>query len=150
MSLNERIAADLKEAMKSRDQARLDVIRMLKSAIQMAAIEKGGATAVLNDSEVEAVIRRQVKQRRDSIAGFEKGNRTDLASKEKSELELLQTYLPKELTSEEPGAMIDATIKEVGATNKAQLGSVMKALQPKLARRADGKTVSQEVGKRLA
>ena len=150
MSLNERIAADLKEAMKSRDQARLDVIRMLKSAIQMAAIEKGGATAVLNDSEVEAVIRRQVKQRRDSIAGFEKGNRTDLASKEKSELELLQTYLPKELTSEELGAMIDATIKEVGATNKAQLGSVMKALQPKLAGRADGKTVSQEVGKRLA
>ena len=150
MSLNERIAADLKEAMKSRDQARLDVIRMLKSAIQMAAIEKGGATAVLNDNEVEAVIRRQVKQRRDSIAGFEKGNRTDLASKEKSELELLQTYLPKELTSEELGAMIDATIKEVGATNKAQLGSVMKALQPKLAGRADGKTVSQEVGKRLA
>jgi uncharacterized protein YqeY len=150
MSLNERIAADLKEAMKSRDQARLDVIRMLKSAIQMAAIEKGGATAVLNDSEVEAVIRRQVKQRRDSIAGFEKGNRTDLASKEKSELELLQTYLPKELTSEELGAMIDATIKEVGATTKAQLGSVMKALQPKLAGRADGKTVSQEVGKRLA
>ena len=149
MTLNERIAADLKEAMKAREQSRLDVIRMLKSAIQMAAIEKGGATAVLDDPEVEVVIRKQVKQRRDSIVGFEKGGRPELAAKEKSELEVLQGYLPKELTPEELGAMIDETIKEVGATTKAQLGSVMKALQPKLAGRADGKTVSQEVGKRL-
>ena len=98
MTLNERIAADLKEAMKAREQSRLDVIRMLKSAIQMAAIEKGGATAVLDDPEVEAVIRKQVKQRRDSIVGFEKGGRPELAAKEKSELEVLQAYLPKELT----------------------------------------------------
>lgn len=150
MTLNERIAADLKEAMKARDQARLDVIRMLKSAVQMATIEKGGATAVLDDAEVEAVIRKQVKQRRDSIAGFEKGARPDLAAKEKSEVEVLQTYLPKELTPDELAAMIDATIREVGATTKAQLGAVMKALQPKLAGRADGKTVSMEVGKRLS
>ena len=150
MTLNERIASDLKEAMKARDQARLDVVRMLKSAVQMAAIEKGGASAVLDDAEVEAVIRKQVKQRRDSIAGFEKGGRPDLASKEKSEVEVLQTYLPKELTPDELAAMIDATIKEVGATTKAQLGAVMKALQPKLAGRADGKTLSMEVGKRLS
>ncbi len=150
MTLNERIAADLKEAMKAREQSRLDVIRMLKSAIQMAAIEKGGTTAVLDDAEVEAVIRKQVKQRRDSIVGFEKGGRPELAAKEQSELEVLQAYLPKELSAEELGAMIDETIKEVGATTKTQLGAVMKALQPKLAGRADGKTVSQEVGKRLA
>ena len=150
MTLNERIASDLKEAMKARDQARLDVVRMLKSAVQMAAIEKGGASAVLDDAEVEAVIRKQVKQRRDSIAGFEKGGRPDLAAKEKSEVEVLQTYLPKELTPDELAAMIDATIKEVGATTKAQLGAVMKALQPKIAGRADGKTVSMEVGKRLS
>jgi uncharacterized protein YqeY len=150
MTLNERITADLKEAMKAREQSRLDVIRMLKSAIQMAAIEKGGTTAVLDDTEAEAVIRKQVKQRRDSIAGFEKGGRPELAAKERSELEVLQAYLPKELTPAELGAMIDETIREVGATTKGQLGSVMKALQPKLAGRADGKTVSQEVGKRLA
>ncbi len=149
MTLNERIVHDLKEAMKAREQTRLDVIRMLKSAVQMAAIEKGGATAVLDDAEVEAVIRKQVKQRRDSIASFEKGGRPELAAKEQTELEILQAYLPKGLTSEELAAMIDATIQEVGATTKAQLGLVMKALQPKLAGRADGKTVSQEVGKRL-
>ena len=150
MTLNERIVHDLKEAMKAREQSRLDVIRMLKSAVQMAAIEKGGTTTVLDDAEVEAVIRKQVKQRRDSIAGFEKGGRPELAAKEQAELEVLQAYLPKGLTPEELAAMIDATIQEVGATTKAQLGAVMKALQPKLAGRADGKTVSQEVGKRLA
>lgn len=150
MTLNERIVHDLKEAMKARQQGRLDVIRMLKSAVQMAAIEKGGATAVLDDAEVEVVIRKQVKQRRDSIAGFEKGGRPELAAKEQSELEVLQAYLPKELTAEQLAAMIDETIKETGATTKAQFGAVMKALQPKLAGRADGKTVSQEVGKRLA
>ena len=150
MTLNERIVHDLKEAMKAREQSRLDVIRMLKSAVQMAAIEKGGTTTVLDDAEVETVIRKQVKQRRDSIAGFEKGGRPELAAKEQAELEVLQAYLPKGLTPEELAAMIDATIQEVGATTKAQLGAVMKALQPKLAGRADGKTVSQEVGKRLA
>ena len=150
MTLNERIVHDLKEAMRAREQSRLDVIRMLKSAVQMAAIEKGGATTVLDDAEVEAVIRKQVKQRRDSIIGFEKGGRPELAAKEKAELEVLQAYLPKELTSEELTAMIDETIKETGAMTKAQLGAVMKALQPKLAGRADGKTVSQEVGKRLS
>src|SRR5262249_13815845 len=132
MTLNERIAADLKEAMKARDQARLDVVRMLKSAVQMAAIEKGGASAGLNDAEVEAVIRKQVKQRRDFIAGFEKGGRSDLAAKEQAEVAMLQGYLPKELTAEELASMIDTTIQEVGATSKAQLGAVMKALQPKI------------------
>lgn len=149
MTLNERIVHDLKEAMRAREQTRLDVIRMLKSAVQMAAIEKGGATTVLDDPEVEAVIRKQVKQRRDSIVGFEKGGRPELAAKEQAELEILQAYLPKGLTPEELAAMIDATIQEVGATTKAQLGAVMKALQPKLLGRADGKTVSLEVGKRL-
>ncbi len=149
MTLNERIVHDLKEAMKAREQTRLDVIRMLKSAVQMAAIEKGGATTVLDDTEVEAVIRKQVKQRRDSITGFEKGGRPELAAKEQTEMDILQAYLPKGLTPEELTAMIDATIREVGATTKAQLGAVMKALQSKLAGRADGKTVSQEVGKRL-
>lgn len=149
MTLNERIVHDLKEAMRAREQTRLDVIRMLKSAVQMAAIEKGGATTVLDDPEVEAVIRKQVKQRRDSIVGFEKGGRPELAAKEQAELEILQAYLPKGLTPEELAAMIDATIQEVGATTKAQLGAVMKALQPKLLGRADGKTASLEVGKRL-
>ncbi|MBS0661522.1 MAG: GatB/YqeY domain-containing protein [Verrucomicrobia bacterium] len=150
MSLNDRIANDLKEAMKAREMDRLNTIRMLKSAVKMAAIEKGGADAVLTDAEIEAVVRKQVKQRRDAVDGFEKGGRPELAAKEKQEIEVLGAYLPKELTDAELGALIDAAIAEVGATGKAQLGAVMKAVQPKVAGRADGKRVSAEVGRRLA
>ncbi len=149
MTLSDRIDQDLKEAMKARQMERLNVIRMLKSAVKMAALEKGGQEGRLDDAEAETVVRKQVKQRRDSIESFEKGGRPELAATEKAELAVLQEYLPKELTPEELGAMIDATIAEVGATSKAQLGAVMKALQPKLAGRADGRTVSAEVGKRL-
>lgn len=149
MDLNERIAHDLKEAMKAREMDRLNTIRMLKSAVKMAAIEKGGAEGVLNDAEIEAVVRKQVKQRRDAVDGFEKGGRPELAAKEKQEIEVLGAYLPKELSDEELGALIDAAIAEVGATGKAQLGAVMKAVQPKVAGRADGRRVSAEVGKRL-
>lgn len=149
MSLNARIEADLKEAMKAREMDRLNTIRMLKSAVKMAAIEKGGASAVLEDAEVEAVVRKQVKQRRDSVDGFEKGGRPELAAKERAEIEVLSAYLPKELTDAELGALIDAAIAEVGATSKAQLGAVMKAAQPKVAGRAEGKRVSAMVGSKL-
>lgn len=147
--LNARIDADLKEAMKAREMDRLNTIRMLKSAVKMAAIEKGGAGATLDDAEVEAVLRKQVKQRRDSVDGFEKGGRPELAAKERAEIEVLAAYLPKELSDEELGALVAAAIAEVGATGKAQLGAVMKAVQPKVAGRAEGRRVSAEVAKRL-
>ena len=149
MTLQQRIDADLKDAMRAKDAGKLNVLRMLKSAIKNAAIEKGGATAELDDSETTQVIRKQVKQRQDSIDSFEKGGRAELADKEKEELALLQSYLPQAMSGEELSAAVRETIAEAGATSRAQMGAVMKLLQAKLAGRADGKTLSQEVQRQL-
>ncbi len=150
MTISEQVDHDIKEAMKARQADRLGVLRMLKAAIKYAAIEKGGQTAVLDDAEATAVVRKQVKQRQDSIEGFEKGNRPELVAKEKAEIDVLNTYLPQALSPDELGRLVDEAIAEVGATGKAQMGAVMKALTPKVAGRADGRTLSQEVQKRLA
>ena len=150
MTLQERVDSDLKDAMRAKDAARLGVLRMLKSALKYSAIEKSGAEAQLDDGEAIQVIRKQVKQRQDSIESFEKGGRPELAAKEKDELALLQAYLPQGLSAEELSKMVGETISELGATSRAQMGVVMKALQGKIAGRADGKTVSQEVQRQLA
>ncbi len=150
MTLSEQVDQDIKEAMKAKQADRLGVLRLLKAAIKNAAIEKGGQSATLDDTEATAVIRKQVKQRQDSIEGFEKGNRPELAAKERAEIDVLNTYLPQALSPEELGRLVDEAIAEVGATGKAQMGAVMKALTPKVAGRADGRTLSQEVQRRLA
>jgi hypothetical protein len=150
VSLSQQIDADLKDAMRARAAEKLGVLRMLKSALKNAAIEKGGATAELDDAEAMQVIRKQVKQRQDSIESFERGGRPELAAKEKSELEILNSYLPAAMSGEDLAALVRETIAEVGATSKAQMGAVMKALGPKVAGRADGKTLSQEVQRQLA
>ena len=150
MTIPEQVDHDLKEAMKAREADRLSVLRMLKAAIKNAAIEKGGQAGVLDDTEATAVVRKQVKQRQDSIATFEKGNRPELAAREQAEIATLEKYLPQALGPEELGRLVDAAIAEVGATGKAQMGAVMKALGPKVAGRADGKTLSQAVQQRLA
>src|SRR6202171_5786328 len=149
MTLQERIDSDLKDAMRAKDAARLGVLRMLKSALKYSAIEKSGAEAQLDDGEAIQVIRKQVKQRQDSIESFEKGGRPELAAKEKDELAILQAYLPQGLSADELAKMVRETIGEVGATSRAQMGAVMKALQVKIAGRADGKTLSQEVQRQL-
>jgi uncharacterized protein YqeY len=123
---------------------------MLKAAVKNAAIEKGGATAELDDAEATQVIRKQVKQRQDSIESFESGGRPELAAKEKEELAMLNAYLPQAMNADELAAAVRETIAETGATSRAQMGAVMKALQTKLAGRADGKTLSQEVQRQLA
>jgi hypothetical protein len=150
VTLTEQIDADLKDAMRARDADRLGVLRMLKSAFKYAAIEKSGAEGVLDDAEATLVIRKQVKQRQDSIDSFEKGGRTELAEKEKAEIAILNQYLPAAMSPEELARLVRETAAEVGATSKAQMGLVMKALGPKIAGRADGRTVSQEVQKQLA
>jgi hypothetical protein len=150
MKLAEQIDADLKEAMRARDSARLGVLRMLKSALKYAAIEKSGAEGELDDAEATQVIRKQVKQRQDSIESFEKGGRAELAEKEKSEIAILNHYLPAAMSAEELSRLVRETIVEVGATSRAQMGAVMKALGPKVAGRADGKTLSQEVQRQLS
>lgn len=147
MTLPERIDSDLKDAMRAKDAGKLAVLRMLKSALKYAAIEK--ADGALDDSAATQVIRKQVKQRQDSIESFEKGGRPELAAKEKEEMEILNAYLPKGLSAEELSALVRETIAEVGATSKAQMGAVMKALQAKAAGRADGKALSAEVQKQL-
>lgn len=149
MTFQERIDSDLKEAMKAKEAGRLGVLRMLKSALKNAAIEKYGVSGQLDDAEAMAVIRKQVKQRQDSIESFEKGNRPDLAEKEKEEMETLAKYLPKQLGGEELAKLVAEAIAEAGATSKAQMGAVMKAAQAKAAGRADGKALSQEVQRQL-
>jgi hypothetical protein len=149
MTVSERIDSDLKDAMRAKDATRLSVLRMLKSALKYSAIEKSGAEAQLDDAEAAQVIRKQVKQRQDSIESFEKGGRPELAAKEKEELAILQAYLPQNLGADELVKMVRETITEIGATSKAQMGAVMKALQGKVAGRADGKTLSQEVQRQL-
>ncbi len=149
MTLAERIDNDLKEAMKARDAARLSTLRMAKSALKYAAIEKSGADAVIDDEIVTTVLRKQIKQREDAAAGFDQGGRPELAAKEREEIILLATYLPKALSPEEVSAIVRESIAEVGATSKAQMGAVMKVAQAKSEGRADGKTLSTEVQKLL-
>jgi uncharacterized protein YqeY len=149
MTLSERIDSDLKDAMRAKNATRLSVLRMVKAALKNAAIEKSGADAQLTDGEAVQVVRKQVKQRQDSIESFEKGGRAELAAREKEELSILQSYLPQAMDGDELARVVRETIAEVGATSRAQMGVVMKALQTKVAGRADGKTLSTEVQKQL-
>jgi uncharacterized protein len=150
MTLQEKIDSDLKEAMKAKEAERLSVLRMVKSAIMNAAIEKHGAGGKLADADAIAVIRKQVKQRRDSIEGFEKGGRPELAEKERREIEILSSYLPQPLTAEEVASIVRAAIAETGASSKARMGQVMKIVNEKAAGRADGRTLSEAVQKALS
>ena len=149
MSIQERIDSDLKEAMRAKDTTKLAVLRMLKSALKYAAIAKPGAEAELSEAEAAQVIRKQVKQRQDSIESFEKGGRAELAQKEQKELSILNDYLPQAMSPDEVEQTVRDAIAEVGATSKAQMGAVMKAVQAKVAGRVDGKTLSQEVSRQL-
>ena len=149
MKIQERIDSDLKESMRAKNVSKVGVLRMLKSALTYAAIAKSGSEAELSDAEAAQVIRKQAKQRQDSIESFEKGGRAELAAKEKEELSILNAYLPQAMSTDELAALVRETIAEVGATSKAQMGAVMKALQTRVAGRADGKTLSQEVQKQL-
>lgn len=150
MTIQEQIDSDLKDAMRAKDATRLNVLRMLKSALKYGSIEKSGPEAQLTDAEAVQVIRKQAKQRQDSIESFEKGGRAELVEKEKNELSILNKYLPQALSAAELSQIVREAIAEVGATSKAQMGVVMKAAQAKAAGRADGKTLSQEVQKQLS
>jgi uncharacterized protein YqeY len=149
MTLQQRVDSDLKEAMRAQDATKLGVLRMLKSALKYAAIAKSGAETELSDAEAVQVIRKQAKQRQDSIESFEKGGRAELADKEKEELAILNTYLPQAMSPDELAKVVRETIAELGATSKAQMGAVMKALQAKVGGRVDGKALSTEVQTQL-
>jgi uncharacterized protein YqeY len=146
--LAEKIASDMKAALRSKDAARLSTLRLLKSALEYQKIDK--KQEALTDADVVAVIKKQIKQRQDSIEGFEKGGRTDLVDKEKAELAVLKSYLPEELSQVQLEEIVKAAVAEVDAKTKADMGKVMKAVQTKTAGRADNKLVSQLVSAHLA
>jgi uncharacterized protein YqeY len=149
MTIQEQVDHDLKEAMRAKDADRLSVLRLAKAAMMNAAIEKHGAGGKLADAEAMAVLRKQVKQRHDAIAGFEQGGRPELAQKEQKEIVYLAEYLPAPLTEAQIDELVRRVVAEVGATSKAQLGQVMKAASEQAAGRADGKTLSRAVQKYL-
>lgn len=148
--LSQQITEDMKTAMREKNTLALSTIRMLKSAIKNAAIEKGGADAELTDPEVVAVIRREVKKRQDSIELYTTGGRMELVEQETAEMAVLNGYLPEPLSPEKLEEIIDAAIAEVGATSRKEMGQVMKLVQDRTEGRADGKTLSQAVMAKLA
>ena len=149
MTLQSQVDNDIKDAMRARDTTRLNALRMLKTAMMNAAIEKGGAGAVLDDAEVALVIRKQIKQRQDSVEGFERGGRPERAASESAEMAILSAYLPASLSQHEITALVKDSIAEAGAVSKQQMGAVMKIATAKAAGRADGKTLSSAVQKLL-
>ncbi len=145
-----RIPEDIKNAMRAKDTTALNALRALKSALTNAAIEKGGLGTLLEEPEVLAVLRKQIKQRIDSCEQFENAGRSELAATERTEIEILSRYLPAALSEEQLIAMIEQAVVETGATGKADMGKVMKRSQELAEGRADGRLLSAAVMKRLA
>ncbi len=147
MTLAEKIGQDMVAAMKAREELKLSVLRMAKTALQLKQVEAGKP---LDDAQTTAVLRTLVKQRHDSVEQFRKGGREDLASKEEAEIKILEAYLPAGAGEEEIEAAVTAAIAETGASGAQDLGKVMKAAMAKLAgKNADGKTVNQKVRAKL-
>jgi uncharacterized protein YqeY len=150
MSLTAKIDQDIKEAMKAKEADRLGSLRMLKSSLKYAVIEKGAASeSDLADIDVISVIRKRVKQCQDAVDGFVKGGRAEQAAKEKAEIAILESYLPSALSADDLAALVREAIDEVGATGKAQMGAVMKVVMAKAGGRTEGKAVNAEVLKQL-
>lgn len=148
MSLSDRLTEDLKLAMKSRDQLRMDVIRMIKTAILNKEME---LKRDLDDAEMSRVMTMLVKQRRESIEQFERAQRTELAEKERREIEIIETYLPKPLTQQELEALVVSLIRETGASSIKDMGQIMKAVMARVAGQPiDGKQVSDLVKSKLS
>ncbi len=147
MGIKERLKEDMKEALKSKDKVRLSTIRMLQSLIKNAEIEKRGE---LTEEEVISLLMKYAKQRRESIELYEKGGRQDLVEKEKRELEIVESYLPKQMDEEEIRELVKEAIEKTGASSPKDIGKVMQYLMPKVKGRADGSTVSKIVKESLA
>ncbi len=147
MELQEQLNNDLKTALKSGDKTKVSTLRGLKSALKYAEIEAGNT---LNNDDLLAVIGKQAKQRRDSIAEFTKANRDDLVEQEVAELAILEQYLPAQLSEDDVKIKVEAIIAELGITNMKGMGQAMKASMAKLKGKADGKIVSKVVKELLS
>ncbi|MFC0359123.1 MULTISPECIES: GatB/YqeY domain-containing protein [Kytococcus] len=146
--LKQQITADLTTAMKARDKVTSSTLRMVRTAIQNAEVA-GSEAKELTDEEVLAVITKEGKKRRDAIAEYEKAGRPELAESEKAELEVIEGYLPKQLSDEELEALVAEAVAEAGVTETSQMGQAMKAAQAKVAGRAEGGRVAAAVKKHL-
>jgi len=146
MSLKERITQDMKDAMRSGDKERLGNIRMLQAAIKQREVDE---RIMLDDTQVLAVVEKMIKQRKEAIAQFEAGGRADLAAKEKTEIELLQAYMPEQLSSAEVEALVATAIAETAASTIKDLGKVMALVKTRAAGRADMAAVSALIQAKL-
>jgi uncharacterized protein len=149
MGLRERLDADLKAAMKAKDELKLSVVRMLKSAVKYREVE-GEKAIALDEGGILQVVATEIKRRRDSVEQYRAGAREDLAKKEEAEIAILQGYLPAQLSEAELRAKVDEVVARVGAKGPKDMGAVMKALLPEVQGRAEGKAVSDLVKQRLA
>ena len=148
MSLKDQIINDMTAAMKAQEAARTSTLRMVKAAIMNREKEGGGA---VTDEDVLKLLRSQVKQRRDSVEQYQKAGRPELADKEIAEIAVIETYLPQAASEAEIEQAVSEAIAETGASSMKEMGTVMKAVMPKLAgKNADGRTVSETVKKKLA
>jgi uncharacterized protein YqeY len=145
-ALTEKVRADMTEAMKAQEKERLSTLRMLQSSLKNEQIHVGHE---LSDEEAMSVIRKAVKQRQDSIEQYTNAGRAELAEKERSEMELLKTYLPAELTTEELESGLREIIASTGAQSKKDLGKVMKEATARFKGRVDGKKVQEAVARLL-
>ena len=147
MSLKDQITEDMKAAMRAKDTERLGTIRLLTAAMKQKEVDE---RIVLDDAAVVAIVDKMLKQRKDSIEAFEKAGRQDLADKEKSEVTVLQAYLPARLSADEVAAEVKAIVAELGAKGPGDMGKVMGAVKAKLAGKADMGQVSAAVKAALA
>jgi len=146
--LEEKILAEYKEAMRKQDKLRSSTLSFLRTEMMNAAIAR--KKKALDDAEVVAIVKKQIKQRQDSIEQFTKGNRPDLASKEKEELTILEAYLPPQISEDELRRIIDETVTETAAQGPKDMGKVMKEVSSRVGQQADGKRISELVKERLS
>jgi len=145
----QQLQAELKQAMLAKDQTKTSVLRMLISSLGYFEIQKGGAGYSATEEDVMSVIQKEAKQHKDSIEQFKAAGRTDLVEKENKELEILQVYLPEQMSEEEIKKLVIEAIEKTGASSQTDMGKVMGALMPKTKGKADGNIVSRIVREQL-
>ena len=146
MSLKEKLQEDLKSSMKNKDTIKKSVVTLIRAAIKQYEVDN---RVELADDAIIDIISKQLKQRKDSLAEFEKANRDDLIEETKSEIQVLEGYLPQQLSEEELEKIVIETIAEVGATSMKDMGKIMAIIKPKTAGRADGRKINELVKKNL-
>jgi uncharacterized protein YqeY len=146
-SLKEQITNDMKNYMRAQEKEKLGVIRLVQAAIKQREVDE---RITLDDTQILAVLEKMSKQRRESIEQFQKANRDDLVNQERFELEIIQAYLPEQLSDEEIAAIVTAEVKAIGATTIKDMGKVMAAVKPKLQGRADMTKVSELIKSHLS